>query len=124
VLRVAGVLYARYALTLLSIAAAVVLIAGGVTRLLQVIANHTGGHFTIDLASPGIDSLSTFIVFAPAYPIFLFLIGAPVVAVLRRIDATESVTPWAALREVVPRMPSLLCPSSWRPSWSARSMQP
>lgn len=37
-----------------------------------------------------------------------FLTGAPLVAVLRRIDARERAGPWAALREIVPRLPSLL----------------
>jgi hypothetical protein len=108
VLRVAGVLYWRWALTLLSIVAVILVIAANVTRVLQVVADHAGGDFTVNLTSPGIDSVSTFAVFAPAYPIFLFLTSAPLVAVLRRIDAGEPAVPWAALREIVPRLPSLL----------------
>jgi hypothetical protein len=108
VLRVAGILYWRHALTMLSLSVGILAIAFGITRLLQLLADHTGVRLTTDLTSPGIDSLSTFVVFAPAYPIILFLIGSPFVAVLRRYDAGEPATPWAAVREIVPRLPTLL----------------
>jgi hypothetical protein len=107
-LRVAGILYRRYALTLLSLALVTMLAAIGLGLLLQLISELTSAEIVFTPGDPGIDSLSGFVFAAPAYPLVLALVGAPIVAVLRRIDAGERATPWAALREVVPLLPRLL----------------
>jgi hypothetical protein len=83
-------------------------VAFGITRLLQLLADHTGVRIGINLGEPGIDSFSTFVIFAPAYPLALLLVGAPIVAVLRRIDAGEPTGPVAVFRELVPLLPRLL----------------
>ncbi len=107
-LRVAGILYRRYALTLLSLALVIMLLAVGLGLLLQLISDLTSLEIVFTPGDPGIDSLSSFIFAAPAYALVLALVGAPIVAVLRRIDAGEPATPWAAFREVVPLLPRLL----------------
>jgi hypothetical protein len=103
----AAKLYARYALTMLSITFVVLVVGWAVTRSLQLAADRTDVHIAINLTTPGIDSFSSFLVFAPGYPIFLFLIGSPIVALLRRVDGHEPALPWAAIREVVPLIPRL-----------------
>jgi hypothetical protein len=107
-LRVAGILYWRYALTLLSLALVIVLLAVGLGLLLQLIFDLTSVEIVLTPGEPGLDGFSSFIFVAPAYALTLALVGAPIVAVLRRIDAGERATPWAALREVVPLLPRLL----------------
>ena len=109
-LRVAGRLYWKYALTLLSVVLVLIAIAFGISRLTQLLADHTDGDVNLEFnfADPGIDSLSTFILLAPAYPIVLLLVGSPLVAVLRRIDAGEPAVPWSAFREVISLVPRLI----------------
>jgi hypothetical protein len=107
-LRVAGILYWRYALTLLSLALVIMLLAVGLGLLLQLISDVTSLEIAFTPGEPGIDGFASFVFAAPAYPLALALVGAPIVAVLRRIDAGEPATPRAALREVVPLLPRLL----------------
>ncbi len=107
-LRVAGILYRRYALTLLSLALVIMLLAIGLGVLLRLISDLTSLEIVFTPGEPGIDGFASFVFAAPAYPLALALVGAPIVAVLRRIDAGEPATPWAALREVVPLLPRLL----------------
>jgi len=45
---------------------------------------------------------------APAYPLVLLLVGSPIIAVMRRIEAGEPAVPWAAFREVIPLVPRML----------------
>jgi hypothetical protein len=108
VLRSAWILYRQHAPTLLSVALVIVLLSIGMGRLLQLISNLTSVEIAFTPGDPGLDSLSGFFFAAPAYPLALALVGAPIVAVLRRIDAGEQATPWAAFREVVPLLPRLL----------------
>jgi hypothetical protein len=107
-LRVAGILYRRYALTLLSLSLVIMLLAIGLGLLLRLISDLTSLEIAFTPGEPGIDGFASFVFAAPAYPLALALVGAPIVAVLRRIDAGEPATPWAALREVVPLLPRLL----------------
>jgi Vacuolar protein sorting-associated protein 62 len=107
-LRVAWIFYRQHALTLLSIALVIVLLSIGIARLLQLISQLTSTEIVFTPGDPGLDSLSGVFFASPAYPLVLALVGAPIVAVLRRIDAGERATPWAAFREVVPLLPRLL----------------
>jgi hypothetical protein len=107
-LRVAWIFYRQHAMTLLSVALVVMLLAIGFGLLLQLISDLTSLEIAFTPGEPGIDGFASFVFAAPAYPLALALVGAPIVAVLRRIDAREPATPWAALREVVPLLPRLL----------------
>jgi hypothetical protein len=107
-LRVAWIFYRQHALTLLSLALVVMLLAIGLGLLLQLISDLMSLEIAFTPGEPGIDGFASFVFAAPAYPLALALVGAPIVAVLRRIDAREPATPWAALREVAPLLPRLL----------------
>jgi hypothetical protein len=89
---------ARYAASMLAIVLVIVALAVALTRTLQLAREHTGVHLEIPLGDPGIDSFSAFLLLAPAYPLSLLLVGSPLIALLRRIDAGEPALPWAALR--------------------------
>jgi hypothetical protein len=107
-LRVAGRLYRQYALTLLSIVLVIIAVAFGITRILQFLASNADVHIELPLGDPGVDSFTDFLLAAPAYPIFLLVVGAPIVVALRRIDAGEPTVPWTVFREVIPLVPRLL----------------
>lgn len=107
-LRVAGRLYVRYAGSMLAIVLVIVAVAVGLARLLQLLRENAGLNLEIPLGDPGIDSFSSLVLLAPAYPLSLLLVGAPFIALLRRVDAGEPALPWAAFREVIPLVPRLL----------------
>ena len=106
-LRASTRLYARYAASMLAIVVVIVALAVALTRTLQLARENAGVHLKIPLGDPGIDSFSTFVLLAPAYPLSLLLVGSPLIALLRHIDAGEPARPWAALREVLPLLPRL-----------------
>jgi hypothetical protein len=101
-------LYGGYLLSLLTVVLLLLAIVVATTRILQLLADRAGLVFELPLGDPGLDNFSSFVIAAPAYPVFLSLVGAPIMAVLRRIDAGERAVPWAALREVIPLLPRLL----------------
>jgi hypothetical protein len=106
-LRVAASLYWRYALTLLALVVVIIGFVYGWGRLAALVQSHTGFKIDFDFADPGIDSFSSFLIVAPAYPIFLFLIASPFVVAIRRIEAGEQTVPWTIIREVIPLVPRL-----------------
>ncbi len=107
-LRAAGRVYRQHAGTMLALALVIALLASALTYLLELLADHTGVSIVISLGDPGLDDLSGLVIGAPAYPLVLVLVGAPFVAVLRRLDAGEPAGVQPALREVLPLVPRLL----------------
>jgi Vacuolar protein sorting-associated protein 62 len=106
-LRVAASLYWRYALTLVSLVLILIGLVFAWGRLAALVQSHTGLELDLNFADPGIDSFSSFVVLAPAYPIFLFLVGSPFVVAMRRIEAGERTVPWTVFREVLSLIPRL-----------------
>ncbi|MDQ3874117.1 MAG: hypothetical protein M3322_01005, partial [Actinomycetota bacterium] len=107
-LRAAARVYRQKAPTMVALALVVVVLASILAYLLQLLDDHTGVTLGITFGDPGIDDLGGLVIGAPAYPLVLVLVGAPFVAVLRRVDAREPAGPWPALREVLPLLPRLL----------------
>jgi hypothetical protein len=107
-LRAAARVYRDHARTMLALALIVVLLASILAFLLRLLDDHTGVTIVISFGDPGLEDLAAVVVGAPAYPLVLVLVGAPFVAVLRRLDAGEPAGAWPALREVLPLLPRLL----------------